>query len=89
MFDTPGLRNPITSGMRGQTDNAPQEASSSQGPQQGRRERSQNVGQNVAESEVAAATLHREPDNNPAVWLEEDFEDDDDNLPYDAGLAAI
>ena len=44
-------------------------------------------GQQILQVEVNAACENRETEDNPAAWLEEDFEDDDDNLPFDAGLA--
>ena len=62
-------------------------ASSSQAAPSGSEYQPNTTGQNVPAAVVDAAQQHREEDDNPAVWLDQDYEDEENVRAYDEGLA--
>ena len=80
-FDAPGLTNPLTTENQTGETGVP---SASNVDSNSEEYVSRTMGQSVPEAEVVAANHTREPDNDQSAWLDEDFEDEDDNLPVDA-----
>ncbi|KAG0596932.1 hypothetical protein M758_UG296900 [Ceratodon purpureus] len=82
VLDARGLATPVTDDYKDI-----REPSSSRGPRRRAaemyfEETGKYDGENVAKAELHAASMNREADNDEVGWLEEDFEDDDDNLPF-------
>ena len=45
-----------------------------------------DVGENTLQAEVEETNQRRELENDLAAWLDKDFVDKDDNIPFDANL---
>lgn len=83
MFDASGLAIPMTHGLRPDRENAGDFAGPSRTGVMNDGENVSLGGENVPEAEVRAAT--REPENDVAVWLEVDYEEDEDNIAFNDG----
>lgn len=87
VFDAPGLSTPLTRRERqAQRDSSGMASTSRQTDPRGQN-MTEPEGENVPIAEVIAANINRESDEDPAGWLDDELVDDDDNLPYEDGLA--
>ena len=83
VFDAPGLANPLTHGLQNPCTWSGNRANNSDTGETSEEGDINAAGQNVPEAEVRAVAQQREPDNDFAVWLEEDYDEDEEDLPYD------
>ena len=86
VFNAPGLHIPLT-----RVDTAPgvgsaAGASTSRGTNYEAACDGDSGGENVAEAEVRAASEDIEAPDDPVGWVDEDYEDEDDNLPMPVGI---
>ena len=86
VFDAPGLRTPVTDREGAEINMSSSRAPSSQEAPLESQNPPAASGQNVPAAAVNAALEHREPDDNPAVWLDQDFQDEEDIRPFDERL---
>ena len=82
VFDAAGLATPLTCGLRQRYQN-PESADPSRTNDMSEDE-GEIAGENVPDSEVRAAT--RESDDDDLVWLEQDYDEDEENPPTDEAL---
>ena len=85
-FDAPGMAIPMTSGIHSRTTTRSGDPSTSSATSSGSDNRPRTVGQNVPQREINEANQRMAEDTKNSACLDNEFEDEDHNLPLDTGV---
>ena len=84
VFDAAGLPTQTATSYGPTADNSQSRASTSRSQNFNVNDNVDAGGENIPEADVQAVAANMEVDDNSVAWLEDDFEDEDNNMPYDS-----